>query len=42
MSANTLLVILLAWAVAGLFAAIAFGKAVRETGTSPDEKGPLR
>ena len=37
MSADTLLVILLVWAVAGLFAAIAFGKAIRDTGAPQDE-----
>lgn len=31
MSIDTLLVILLVWTVAGLLAAIAFGKAVQET-----------
>ena len=35
MSTDTLLVILLVWSVAGLLAAIAFGKTIRET--SPDE-----
>lgn len=41
MSAETLLVILLVWAVAGLLAAIAFGKAVRETDTAQNENEPL-
>ena len=39
MSISTLLVILLLWTVAGLLAAIAFGKAVQET--SPDEEESL-
>ena len=39
MSTETLLVILLVWSVAGLLAAIAFGKAIRET--SPDEEEGL-
>lgn len=41
MSIDTLLVILLVWAVAGLLAAIAFGKAIQETDTSPDEEEPI-
>ena len=41
MSAETLLVILLVWAVAGLLAAIAFGKAIRETDSSQNENEPL-
>lgn len=36
MSIDTVLVILLVWTVAGLLAAIAFGKIVRET--SPEEE----
>ncbi|MBI3571638.1 MAG: hypothetical protein HY082_11165 [Gammaproteobacteria bacterium] len=39
MSTDTLLVILLVWSVAGLLAAIAFGKAIQET--SPDEEESL-
>lgn len=39
MNTDTLLVILLVWSVAGLLAAIAFGKAIRET--SPDEEENL-
>lgn len=39
MNADTLLAILLVWSVAGLLAAIAFGKAIRET--SPDEEQKL-
>ncbi len=39
MSTETLLVILLVWSVAGLLAAIAFGKAIHET--SPDEEESL-
>lgn len=35
MSADTLLIILLVWSVAGLLAAIAFGKAIQ--GSSPEE-----
>lgn len=38
MSTDTLLVILLVWTVAGLFAAIAFGRAIRETDTAPDDE----
>ena len=37
MSIDTLLVILLVWTVAGLFAAIAFGRAIRETDSAPDD-----
>lgn len=39
MSIDTLLVILLVWSVAGLLAAIAFGKAIQIT--SPDEEESL-
>jgi hypothetical protein len=39
MSIDTVLVILLVWTVAGLLAAIAFGKIVRET--SPEEEENL-
>ncbi|OGI50199.1 MAG: hypothetical protein A3E57_07990 [Candidatus Muproteobacteria bacterium RIFCSPHIGHO2_12_FULL_60_33] len=39
MSTNTLLVILLVWSVAGVLAAIAFGKAIQET--SPDDEESL-
>ncbi|GAB4515022.1 MAG: hypothetical protein Tsb0026_20590 [Sulfuricaulis sp.] len=39
MSTDTLLVILLVWSVAGLLAAIAFGKSIQET--SPDEEESL-
>jgi hypothetical protein len=39
MSIGTLLVILLVWTVAGLLAAIAFGKAIQHT--SPDEEESL-
>jgi hypothetical protein len=39
MSIDTLLVVLLVWTVAGLLAAIAFGKAVQEI--SPDEEESL-
>ena len=38
MSTDTLLVILLVWTVAGLFAAIAFGRAIRETDSAPDDE----
>ena len=38
MSTETLLVILLIWTVAGLFAAIAFGRAIRETDSTPDDE----
>lgn len=41
MSIGTLLVILLVWAIAGLLAAIAFGKAIQESDTSPDEEEPV-
>ena len=40
MSTDTLLIILLVWTVAGLFAAIAFGRAIRETDSTPDDKSP--
>ena len=40
MSTDTLLVILLVWTVAGLFAAIAFGRAIRETDSAPDDESP--
>lgn len=39
MNADTLLVILLVWSAAGLLAAIAFGKMIRET--TPDEEEKL-
>lgn len=39
MSIGALLVILLVWTVAGLLAAIAFGKVIRET--SPDDEENL-
>jgi len=38
MSTDTLLVIPLVWTVAGLFAAIAFGRAIRETDSTPDDE----
>jgi hypothetical protein len=38
MSTDTLLVILLVWTVVGLFAAMAFGRAIRETDSTPDDK----
>jgi hypothetical protein len=38
MSTDTLLVILLVWTVVGLFAAMAFGRAIRETDTAPDDE----
>ena len=38
MSTDTLLVILLVWSIAGLFAAIAFGRAIRETDSTPDDE----
>lgn len=40
MSIDTLLVILLVWSVAGILAALAFGKALRVIGTAP-YKGKL-
>lgn len=36
MSTQTLLVVLLVWSVAGLFAAIAFGGTIRNSDQSPD------
>jgi hypothetical protein len=41
MNIETLLIVLLVWAVAGLLAAIAFGKAIQEPDSSPDEEEPL-
>ena len=38
MSTDTLLVILLVWTVVGLFVAMAFGRAIRDTDTAPDDK----
>jgi hypothetical protein len=38
MSLDTLVVILLVWTVAGLMAAILFGKAIRESNSSYDEE----
>jgi hypothetical protein len=38
MSTDTLLVILLVWTVAGLIAAIAFGRAIRETDARQDDE----
>jgi hypothetical protein len=38
MSTDTLLVILLVWTVVGLFAAMAFGRAIRETDSTQDDK----
>ena len=38
MSLDTLVVILLVWTVAGLMAAILFGKAIRENNSSYDEE----
>lgn len=38
MSTDTLLVILLVWTVAGLFAAVAFGRAIRQTDSTPDDE----
>ena len=40
MSTDTLLVILLVWTVAGLFAAMAFGRAIRETDSASDDEIP--
>ena len=37
MSTDTLLVILLVWTVAGLFVAMAFGRAIRGTDSAPDD-----
>ena len=41
MSAETILVVLLVWAVVGLLTAIAFGKAIQQSDTSPHEVEPL-
>ena len=38
MSTDTLLVILLVWTVAGLFAAIAFGRAIQQTDPPPEDE----
>jgi L-aminopeptidase/D-esterase-like protein len=38
MSTDTLLVILLVWAVAGLFAAMAFGRVIRETDSAQGDE----
>jgi hypothetical protein len=38
MSTDTLLVILLVWTVAGLFVAIAFGRAIQEGDPTPDDE----
>lgn len=38
MSIDTLLVILLVWTVAGLFAAMAFGRAIRGTDSARDDE----
>ena len=37
MGTDTLLIILLVWTVAGLLAAIAFGKAIQETSSDEEE-----
>ncbi len=41
MSTETLLVVLLVWAVAGLLTAIAFGKAIQQSDSSSHEADPL-
>lgn len=41
MSTDTLLVVLLVWAVAGLLVAIAFGKAIQVSDSFPHEVEPL-
>ena len=41
MSTETLLVVLLVWAVAGLLTAIAFGKAIQQSDSTPHEVEPL-
>jgi hypothetical protein len=38
MSTDTLLVILLVWTVVGLFVAMAFGRAIRETDSARDDE----
>jgi hypothetical protein len=38
MGTDTFLIILLVWTVAGLFAAIAFGRAIRETNSAPNDE----
>ncbi len=37
MSTDTLLVMLLVWTVVGLFVAMAFGRAIRDADTAPDD-----
>lgn len=41
MSMETIVVLLLVWTVAGLFAAIAFGKIIQDPEASPDQQEPL-
>ncbi len=41
MSMETIVIILLVWTVAGLFAAIAFGKVIQDTDATPDREEPL-
>ena len=38
MSADTLLVVLLVWAVLGILAAVAFGRVVQGSGYSPEDE----
>jgi len=41
MSMETIVILLLVWTVAGLFAAIAFGKVIQDPDVSPDQEEPL-
>ena len=41
MSMDTIVIILLVWTVAGLFAAIAFGKVIQDADATPDREEPL-
>ncbi|MBI3546581.1 MAG: hypothetical protein HY081_08335 [Gammaproteobacteria bacterium] len=41
MSLETIVVLLLVWTVAGLFAAIAFGKVIQDPDVSPDQQEPI-
>jgi hypothetical protein len=38
MGTETFLIILLVWSVAGFFAAIAFGRAIRKTNSAPNDE----
>lgn len=41
MSVETIVIVLFVWTVAGLFAAIAFGKIIQDSDASPDREEPL-